>query len=59
MEMKRVLEVLESEKDIPVHYSGIPVWIESVDKHSNLATIQARGTHDVSRVVSIEGLEEK
>lgn len=59
MEMKRVLEILGSEKDIPVHYKGIPIWIEAVDKDSCLATIQARGTHDESRVVSIEGLAEK
>ncbi|KMY53261.1 spore protein [Bacillus sp. FJAT-27231] len=59
MKMERVLEILQSEKDIPVHYKGVPIWIEGIDKNSCLATIQARGTHDESRVVSIDGLEER
>ena len=58
MNMKRVLEILQSEKDVPVHYKGVPVWIEGVDRNSQMATIQARGTHDESRIVTIDGLEE-
>lgn len=58
MELNRVKEILSSEEEISVHYHGVPVWIESVDDTSSMATVHARGTHDEKRVVSIDALEE-
>jgi len=59
MELTRVKEILSSPEEIPVHYHGIPVWIESVDGTSSMATVHARGTHDERRLVSIDALEER
>lgn len=59
MELNRIKEILSSSVEIPVHYHGIPVWIESVEETSSMATIHARGTHDERRLVSIDALEER
>ncbi|PLT35280.1 H-type small acid-soluble spore protein [Bacillus sp. V5-8f] len=58
MKMNRAIEIVNSEREITVHYHGVPVWIEGVDETSNMATVHARGTHDVKRVVLIDDLEE-
>ncbi len=57
MDLNHIKEILSSPAEIPVHYHGIPVWIESVDETSSMATIHARGTHDERRLVSIDALE--
>nr|WP_263326787.1 H-type small acid-soluble spore protein [Neobacillus sp. Marseille-Q6967] len=59
MDLKRVKEILGAEEDIPVHYHGVPVLIDSVDDSSRMALVTARGVHDEKRLVSIDGLEEK
>ncbi|RFU65286.1 H-type small acid-soluble spore protein [Peribacillus glennii] len=58
MKMSRAIEIVNSEEEISVQYHGIPVWIEGVDELSNLATVHARGTHDVKRVVTVADLDE-
>jgi small acid-soluble spore protein H (minor) len=58
MDLNRVNEILLSESEIPVHYHGIPVWIESIEATSSMAKVSARGTHDHSRLVAIDELEE-
>lgn len=58
MDLGRVKEILSSDNEIPVHYHGVPVWIESIDHTSSMAMITARGTHDEKRLVSIDGLQE-
>ncbi|WP_028399681.1 H-type small acid-soluble spore protein [Ectobacillus panaciterrae] len=59
MELNRVKEILSSPEEISVHYHGVPIWIDSVDETSSMATICARGTHDEKRLVSIDALKEK
>ncbi|MBT2755320.1 H-type small acid-soluble spore protein [Mesobacillus foraminis] len=58
MDLMRVKEILSSDKEIPVHYHGVPVWIENIEETSSMAMISARGTHDERRLVSIDGLVE-
>lgn len=58
MDLNRVKEILSSSDEINVHYHGMPVWVESIDPTSSMATIQARGNHDVRRLVSIDSLFE-
>jgi small acid-soluble spore protein H (minor) len=58
MDLNRVKEVLSSSNEINVHYHGLPVWVESIDSTSSMATIQSRGTHDLRRLVSIDSLSE-
>jgi small acid-soluble spore protein H (minor) len=58
MDLIRVKEILSSEKEITVHYHGVPVWIESVDDTSSLAMVSSRGLHDHSRLVAIDALDE-
>ncbi|MFC3884871.1 H-type small acid-soluble spore protein [Bacillus songklensis] len=59
MELNRVKEILSSPEEIPVYYHGVPVWIESIDETSSMATIHARGTHDEKRLVAIDALKER
>jgi small acid-soluble spore protein H (minor) len=59
MDLIRVKEILQSEEEITVHYHGVPVWIESCENTSSMAMVSARGTHDHSRLVAIDELEEK
>lgn len=59
MDLKRAKEILAAEKDIPVHYHGVPVLIDSVDESSRMALVSERGVHDEKRLVSIDGLEEQ
>ncbi|WP_066304486.1 small, acid-soluble spore protein, H family [Bacillus sp. FJAT-29814] len=58
MNLDRVKEILTSDEEILVNYHGIPVWIESIETTSNMALVSQRGTHDESRLVPIDGLEE-
>lgn len=58
MDLNRVKEILSSDKEIPVHYHGVPIWIENIDETSSMAMISARGNHDERRLVSIDGLVE-
>lgn len=58
MDLERVKEILTSNEEIAVHFHGVPVWIESVDQTSSMATISARGSHEEKQLVSIDGLEE-
>jgi small acid-soluble spore protein H (minor) len=59
LNLNRVKEILASEEEISVNYHGIPVWIESIEPTSSMAFVSQRGAHDVSRLVSIDGLEER
>jgi small acid-soluble spore protein H (minor) len=59
MDLVRLKEILSSETEIPVHYHGVPVWIESIEETGSMAMVQARGNHDHSRLVSIDELDEK
>ncbi|WP_462411593.1 small, acid-soluble spore protein, H family [Neobacillus sp. Marseille-QA0830] len=53
-----VKEILLSDKEIAVHYHGIPVWIESIDETSTKAIISERGVHSERQIVTINDLEE-
>ncbi|MFE8702951.1 H-type small acid-soluble spore protein [Cytobacillus sp. FJAT-54145] len=59
MDLNRVKEILTSDEEISVHFHGVPVWIESVDDTSSMATVHARGSHEEKQLVSIDSLEEK
>jgi len=58
MDLQRVKDILSSEKEIPVHYHGVPIWIEGIDETSSMAMISDRGAHDARRMVSIDELNE-
>ncbi|MCM3764805.1 H-type small acid-soluble spore protein [Neobacillus niacini] len=58
MNLNRIKEILASEEEILVNYHGIPVWIESIETATSMALVSQRGTHDESRLVPIDGLEE-
>jgi small acid-soluble spore protein H (minor) len=58
MDLDRVKQILTSDQEIPVHYHGVPVWIEHIDATSSMATVTERGSHDHKRLVSIDGLAE-
>ncbi|HAQ07230.1 MAG TPA: H-type small acid-soluble spore protein [Bacillus bacterium] len=59
MDLERVKEILAAEAEIPVHFHGVPVWIESIDQTSSMAVISARGSHEEKQLVSIDGLAEE
>ena len=58
MNLDRIKEIMFSDQEISVHYHGIPVWIESVDKSSSKAVVSERGIHSERQIVSIRDLEE-
>ncbi|WP_174732410.1 H-type small acid-soluble spore protein [Mesobacillus harenae] len=58
MELNRVKEILTSNKEIPVHFHGVPIWIEDVDETSSMATVHSRGSHEEKQLVSIDALTE-
>lgn len=58
MHLDRVKEILTANKEIAVHYHGIPVWIESIEPSSSMAVVSERGAHDHKQLVSIDSLEE-
>jgi small acid-soluble spore protein H (minor) len=59
MKLNRVKEILASKEEFPVHYHGVPVWIENVEDATGMAFVSQRGIHDEKRLVSIEGLKEE
>lgn len=58
MDFNRVKEVLNSNQEIPVHYHGDPVWIESIEDTSSMAFISNQGNHGEKQLVSIDALQE-
>ena len=58
MNIDRAKEILFANKEIAVHYHGIPVWIESVDETSVNAVVSERGIHSERQIVPIKDLEE-
>lgn len=59
MELKRVKQILSSKAEIPVHYHGVPVWIENVDDNSNTVMVTGRDTRDEPMPVPIDELTEE
>jgi small acid-soluble spore protein H (minor) len=58
MDLQRIKAILASEEEIPVHYHGVPVWIENVESTSSMAMVSQRGNHDHRRLVAIDALDE-
>lgn len=58
MNFNRVKEVLTSEQEIPVHYHGDQVWIESIEDTSSMAMISNLGNNGERQLVSIDALKE-
>ncbi|GGJ80436.1 small acid-soluble spore protein H (minor) [Anoxybacillus voinovskiensis] len=59
MDMNRVKQIVSSPADIPVHYHGVSVWIDSYNEQQQTATIHMRDGHlREKREVPIAELEE-
>jgi len=59
MDLNRVKQILSSSAEIPVHYHGVPVWIEKVDETSQMATVTGKDTRDEPMPVPITDLIEE
>jgi small acid-soluble spore protein H (minor) len=60
MDMNRVKQIVSSPADIPVHYHGVSVWIDSYDEKNGTATVHMRDSHlHEKREVPVEELEEE
>jgi small acid-soluble spore protein H (minor) len=59
MDLNRVKQILSSSAEIPVNYNGVPVWIETVDDSTNMATVTGRDTRDEPMPVPIDELVEE
>ncbi|MBB5324415.1 small acid-soluble spore protein H (minor) [Anoxybacillus tepidamans] len=59
MDMNRVKQIVSSPADIPVHYHGVSVWIDSYNEQRQTATVHMRDGHlRETREVPIAELEE-
>jgi H-type small acid-soluble spore protein len=50
MLIDRALEVLNSTEKLRVLYSNQPVWIESINTNSRMATVRIMGTNQLEEV---------
>lgn len=54
----RAIEIISSARFIEVTFNGQPVWIESVDKESDLAVVMPCGSDEKIKVPIAELVEE-
>lgn len=59
MDMGRVKQIVDSPKEIEVHYQGEPVWIQVVHENDETARVYTRDEPEDEKVVLIKELEEK
>lgn len=59
MDMGRVKQIVDSPKEIKVHYQGEPVWIQVVNENDETARVYTRDEPEDEKVVLIKELEEK
>lgn len=57
--MGRVKQIVDSPKEIEVHYQGEPVWIQAVNDNEETARVYTRDEPEDEKVVLIKELEEK
>ncbi len=58
MDIRRAKQILDSTKEVEVHYQGRPVWIQNVDESSQTARIYPLDNPDNEMTVSVHQLEE-
>jgi len=58
MDAKRAQQILNTEQTIDVKLDGVPVWIDSVDTSSNIATVHVKNNPNNQKKVSLDELQE-
>lgn len=58
MNAGRAKQILESPKEVEVHYRGNPIWIQQVDETGNTARVYAKNEPDNEMTVNVTLLEE-
>jgi small acid-soluble spore protein H (minor) len=54
----RAKQILESPKEVEVHYRGNPIWIQQVDETGNTARVYAKHDPENEMTVNVTLLEE-
>ncbi len=58
MNAGRAKQILESPKEIEVHYRGNPIWIQQVDETGNTARIYSKNEPENEMTVNVTLLDE-
>jgi small acid-soluble spore protein H (minor) len=58
MNVQRAKQILESTKEIEVHYNGVSVWIQNVDEAGSTARVYRANKPDDELVIPVEQLQE-
>jgi small acid-soluble spore protein H (minor) len=58
MNVQRAKQILESPKEIEVHYQGVPVWIQNVDETGHTARVYTANEPDDEKVIPVDQLNE-
>jgi small acid-soluble spore protein H (minor) len=58
MNVQRAMQIIESTKEIEVHYNGVPVWIQNVDETGQTARVYTADKPDDEMLVPVTQLDE-
>jgi small acid-soluble spore protein H (minor) len=58
MDVNRAKQIIDSPKEIIVHYNDTPVWLQSVDDQAQVARVYTRENPDDEKQVPVKELME-
>ena len=58
MDIRRAKQILDSPKEVEVHYLGKPVWIQNVDENSKTARVYPLDNPENEMTVPVDQLDE-
>jgi small acid-soluble spore protein H (minor) len=59
MDVNRAKQIINSTKEISVHYNNTPVWIQNIDEHAGTARVYTRANPDGEMTVNVQQLHEQ
>lgn len=58
MNIERATQIIESPDKITVTYQGVPVWIQTIDDHTQMAKVHTENNPDHIQTIPIHDLKE-
>jgi small acid-soluble spore protein H (minor) len=58
MDVQRAQQIISANDKITVEFSGVPVWIDSVDSKEKTAKIHVQDNPSDARTVAVQELQE-
>jgi small acid-soluble spore protein H (minor) len=59
MNVNRAEQIINAGEEIVVHYNGVPVWIQTIDKNAKTARVYTREQPDDEHVIPLDKLTEQ